>query len=197
MKLLRLGAESIPLITALVKRELKDALRDWRIMTPIGILSVFFPWLMDIVAQLARGYVARYGAYIIAERMYPLLVMVVGFFPLTYSLVIALESFAGEKERDTLEPLLASPLTDLELYLGKFLASLLLPLAASFFSVGLYIVGLHLYTGYSPPPILLAQALVLTLCEALVMVAGAVVVSSNATSVKAANLLASFIIGIV
>lgn len=40
----------------------------------------------------------------------------------------------------------------------------------------------------------MAQALVLTLCEALVMVAGAVVVSSNATSVKAANLLASFII---
>jgi len=194
MRVLGLEAESVLLILALAKRELRDALRDWRIMTPIAILTLFFPWLMDIAAQLARSYVARYGAYIIAERMYPFLLMVVGFFPITFSLVIALESFVGEKERDTLEPLLASPLSDLELYLGKFLASLILPLAASFFSIGLYLIGLYLYTGYFPPLILLVQVLVLTLCEAMVMVAGAVVVSSNATSVRAANLLASFII---
>ena len=194
MNFLGLGRESFPLILTLARRELKDALRDWRIVTPIAILTIFFPWLMDIAAQLARDFVARYGAYIIAERMYPFLLMVVGFFPITFSLVIALESFVGEKERQSLEPLLASPLSDVELYLGKFLASLLLPLIASFCEIAIYVIGLFLSTGYSPPPLLLLQVVILTFCEALVMVAGAVVISSTATSVRAANLLASFII---
>ncbi len=185
---------SLSAILTLVSKELKDALRDWRIVTPIAILTLFFPWLMDITAQLARDFVARYGAFIIAERMYPFLLMVVGFFPITFSLVIALESFVGEKERLTLEPLLASPLSDLELFLGKFLASLILPLSASFLGIAFYLAGLYFSTGYFPPPVLLGQVLLLTFCEALVMVAGAVVVSHNATSVRAANLLASFII---
>jgi uncharacterized membrane protein SpoIIM required for sporulation/ABC-type transport system involved in multi-copper enzyme maturation permease subunit len=181
-------------ISTLVSKELKDSLRDWRIITPIAILTLFFPWLMDITAQLARDFVARYGAFLIAERMYPFLLMVVGFFPITFSLVIALESFVGEKERLTLEPLLASPLSDLELFLGKFLASLILPCTASFLGITIYVAGLYFSTGYFPPPTLLTQILILTFCEALVMVAGAVVVSNNATSVRAANLLASFII---
>lgn len=185
---------SLSAIFTLVSKELKDSLRDWRIVTPIAILTLFFPWLMDITAQVARDFVYRYGAFIIAERMYPFLLMVVGFFPITFSLVIALESFVGEKERLTLEPLLASPLSDLELFLGKFLASLILPLGASFLGIAIYIASLYFSTGYFPPPILLGQVLILTLCEALVMVAGAVVISHNATSVRAANLLASFII---
>jgi len=185
---------SFSAVLTLVSKELKDSLRDWRIITPIAILTLFFPWLMDITAQLARDFVARYGAFLIAERMYPFLLMVVGFFPITFSLVIALESFVGEKERLTLEPLLASPLSDLELFLGKFLASLILPCAASFLGISIYVAGLYFSTGYFPPPVLLAQILILTFCEALVMVAGAVVVSNNATSVRAANLLSSFII---
>lgn len=48
--------------------------------------------------------------------------------------------------------------------------------------------------GWRPEPILLTQVLALTTMEGLVMVSGAVVVSSRATSVRAANLLASFII---
>ncbi len=185
---------SFQAVFTLVSKELKDSLRDWRIITPIAILTLFFPWLMDITAQLARDFVARYGAFLIAERMYPFLLMVVGFFPITFSLVIALESFVGEKERLTLEPLLASPLSDLELFLGKFLASLILPFMASLLGITIYVAGLYFSTGYFPPHTLLAQILILTFCEALVMVAGAVVVSNNATSVRAANLLASFII---
>jgi ABC-type Na+ efflux pump permease subunit len=48
--------------------------------------------------------------------------MVVGFFPLSFSLVIALEVFVGEKEAQEPEPLLASPLSDGQLYFGKALA---------------------------------------------------------------------------
>jgi uncharacterized membrane protein SpoIIM required for sporulation len=118
----------------------------------------------------------------------------VGFFPISISLVIALESFAGERERLSLEPLLATPLTDGQLYLGKMLASLLLPLMAAYLGIFVYLGGLYLRIEWLPPFQLLLQVLFLTFAQAVVMVNGAVVISSQATSVRAANLLASFVI---
>ncbi len=43
--------------------------------------------------------------------------------PIMFSTVIASESFAGERERKTIEALLYTPTTDTELFLGKVLAS--------------------------------------------------------------------------
>jgi ABC-2 type transport system permease protein len=45
--------------------------------------------------------------------------------PLMFSTVIASESFAGERERKTIEALLYTPATDTELFLGKVLAAFL------------------------------------------------------------------------
>jgi len=44
-------------------------------------------------------------------------------FPLMFSTVIASESFAGERERKTMEALLYTPATDSELFLGKVLTA--------------------------------------------------------------------------
>ncbi len=109
--------ESFRLVLALVGREMRDTLRDWRIVLPIVVLTLFFPALMSFVANMALDWVARYGAPIVGEQMLSFLLMVVGFFPISISLVIALETFVGEKERGSLEPLLATPLTDVQLYL--------------------------------------------------------------------------------
>lgn len=176
------------------RREARDNLRDWRILVPILILTLVFPFLMSIIAQLATDLVERHGAPIIGTRLVPLLLLVVGFFPISFSLVMALESFAGERERLSLEPLLASPISDAALYLGKVLASLLLPLPASLLGIAVYLGSVWCSIGYLPPGVLLAQVLLLTGMEALVMVSAAVVISSHATSVRAANLLASFVI---
>lgn len=175
-------------------REIRDQLRDWRILAPIGLLTLFFPLLMNFTARTAVDFVNRYGAPIVAERLIPFLLMVVGFFPISISLVIALESFAGERERLSLEPLLATPLSDVELYLGKMVASLMAPLGAAYLGIGVYLAGLTVGLGWSPSPVLLVQVFLLTTAQAVVMVAGAVVISSLTTSVRAANLLASFII---
>jgi len=176
------------------QREIKDQMRDWRILSPILIMTLFFPLLMNFTAEEAVNFVDRYGANIIGERLIPFLLMVVGFFPISISLVIALESFVGERERLSLEPLLATPLTDGQLYIGKMLASLLLPLVAAFLGIFVYLVGLYIRIGWLPPIQLLIQVLLLTMAQAVVMVSGAVVISSQATSVRAANLLASFVI---
>jgi hypothetical protein len=179
---------------SVARRELRDQLRDWRILAPIAVLTLFFPVLMNFTAQRAVEFVERYGADIIGERLVPFLLMVVGFFPISISLVIALESFAGERERLSLEPLLATPLTDSQLYFGKIAASLITPLGAAFLGIFVYLGGLLLRIGWRPPPQLLLQVLLLTGAQAMVMVTGAVVISSQTTSVRAANLLASFII---
>jgi uncharacterized membrane protein SpoIIM required for sporulation/ABC-type transport system involved in multi-copper enzyme maturation permease subunit len=186
--------EPLRLLWVLVRREIRDTLRDWRMVVPIIILTLLFPGLMSFVADMTLNWVARYGAPIIGDRLLPFLLMVVGFFPISFSLVIALETFVGEKERNSLEPLLATPLSDTQLYLGKTLAAMIPPLLAAYLGIAVYLIGLSIFEGWAPSLELLALVLMLTTCQGLVMVSGAVVVSSQTTSVRAANLLSSFII---
>jgi ABC-2 type transport system permease protein len=66
--------------------------------------------------------------------------------PLMVSSVFAADSFAGEKERKTLEALLHTPLTDTELIVGKMLAAWLPALAVSVISFILYTIVVDLTT---------------------------------------------------
>lgn len=178
----------------ITRREVRDQFRDWRIIFPIVGLTLFFPFLMNFTARQILDFVADYGATIIGERMVPFLLMVVGFFPISVSLVIALETFVGEKERGSIEPLLNTPFEDWQLYLGKLLSSTVPPLVSSYLGMGVYLIGLVIKDVPIPEAGTLIQIIVLTTVQAFMMVAGAVVVSTQATSVRAANLLASFII---
>jgi uncharacterized membrane protein SpoIIM required for sporulation/ABC-type transport system involved in multi-copper enzyme maturation permease subunit len=189
-------SEHSPLKVAwiIARRELRDTLRDWRIITPIVILTMIFPLLMNYTAQAAIDFVQKREATIIGERLIPFLLMIVGFFPISFSLVIALETFVGEKERRSIEPLLSMPITDLELYLGKMIAATALPLIGSLLGISVYLGGLYWSIGYLPPLQLFVQIFSLNIIAALVMVSGSVVISSQTTSVRAANLLSSFII---
>jgi len=176
------------------RREVRDQFRDWRIIFPILVLTIVFPGLMNFTARMAVNFVERYNAPVVGDRLIPFLLMVVGFFPISISLVIALESFVGEKERHSIEPLLCTPLSDVQLYFGKLLAAMAPPLLGSYLGIIVYLVGIYLSVGWTPEPILLFQVLSLTTIQAIIMVSGAIVVSSHTTSVRAANLLASFII---
>lgn len=180
----------------ITRREVIDMFRDWRILVPIFVLTGLFPYIANWGAGRMLDYVNQFGATLIGERLVPFLLMVVGFFPTSFSLIIALESFVGEKERRSLEPLLSTPLTDLQLYIGKTLSSTIPPIVGSLIGITVYLTGVYYNPSvhWLPPASLLIQILSLTLLQALVMVAGAVVVSSQSTSVRAANLLASFII---
>jgi uncharacterized membrane protein SpoIIM required for sporulation/ABC-type transport system involved in multi-copper enzyme maturation permease subunit len=176
------------------KRELVDQMRDWRILLPMIILTIFFPYLMNVAAKATINYVNQYGGNLIAERLLPFLILVVGYFPVTVSLVVALEAFVGEKERGTIEPLLTSPLADEHLYLGKLMAGTLVPLAVSFIGISLYMGGLWWQGIRWPEWGFIAQTLALTVVQTLLMVSAAIVVSTQSTTVRAANLLASFIV---
>jgi uncharacterized membrane protein SpoIIM required for sporulation/ABC-type transport system involved in multi-copper enzyme maturation permease subunit len=193
----RSGSLSRALSNALIitRREVRDSFRDWRIVAPIIILTLVFPSLAQFIAGRFSSFVADYGADIVAERTIPFLLMIVGFFPISISLVIALETFVGEKERRSLEPLLSTPLTNTELYIGKTLAAMIPPLIASYGGMLVYLGSLVFGDlAWRPQSLLVVQIMLLTTVQALVMVTGAVVVSSQTTSTRAANLLASFII---
>lgn len=181
------------MVTTVARREVYDTLRDWRLMMPIFGLTLFFPALMTFLANQMVVFLEAYNSELIASRSAPLLLMVVGFFPTSFSLVIALESFVGEKERKSLEPLLSTPLSDLQLYLGKTIAAVIPPLFASYIGIFVYTIGVSIVMGPMRLTSLLT-VIILTTVQALLMVAIAVVVSSQTTSVKAANMLASFII---
>src|SRR5450759_5396376 len=176
------------------QRDVRDQFRDWRIIFPVLGLTIFFPFLMNFTATQILNFVKEYGASIRADRLVPFLMMIVGFFPISVSLVIALESFVGEKERGSIEPLLNTPLKDWQLYLGKLISSTIPPLISSFVGMGVYTAGLLIQHIQLPEPDQLLLIVLMTIIQALVMVSGAVVVSTQATSVRAANLLASFII---
>lgn len=65
-------------------------------------------------------------------------------FPLIFSTIIGAESFAGEKERKTLEALLYTPATDRELFVGKVLAAIIPAVAISWLSFLIYTIVINL-----------------------------------------------------
>jgi uncharacterized membrane protein SpoIIM required for sporulation/ABC-type transport system involved in multi-copper enzyme maturation permease subunit len=182
------------LIWTIVKREVRDQFRDWRITGPIIFLTGVFPFIIGYVSNRLVIFVQSYDAEIIAENMIPFFLLVVGFFPVTISLVIATESFVGEKERRSIEPLLTSPLEDGELYLGKLISVMAPPLFGSFIGMVVYLVGVYLDFGFISEFRMVFLVVCLTIVQALLMVSAAVVVSTQATTVRSANLLASFIV---
>ncbi len=181
------------MIMIVARREVKDTLRDWRLVIPIAGLTLLFPGAMTVVAGWMSSLVESYDSAIIGERALPILLLVVGFFPTSFSLVIALEAFVGEKERKSLEPLLSTPLTNRQLFIGKLMAAVLPPVMASYVGIATYALGVTVVVGPLQPTVILL-VVVLTTVQAFMMVAAAIIVSSQTTSTRAANMLASFII---
>src|SRR5574341_584401 len=126
----------------ITRREVIDMFRDWRIIEPTLVLTLIFPTIANWGAGRMMGFMEQYGAQLIGDRLIPFLLMVVGFFPISFSLIIALETFVGEKERRSLEPLLATPLTNTQLYIGKLLASTIPPLISSYGGMAVYLCNL-------------------------------------------------------
>jgi uncharacterized membrane protein SpoIIM required for sporulation/ABC-type transport system involved in multi-copper enzyme maturation permease subunit len=186
--------KSLHPVWLLAKRELRDQMRDWRILFPLVTLTIGFPFLMNYVAFYSVNLTNQYGGGLIVDRLVPFSILTIGFFPITISLLGALESFVGEKERGTIEPLLGLPLADWQLYLGKLIVGIMMPLVSSFTSIAIYIFMVSRQGLDMPAPEIFAQLFLLTIAHALLMVSAAIVISVQSTSVKAANLLASFVI---
>ncbi|HEY1015860.1 MAG TPA: ABC transporter permease subunit [Herpetosiphonaceae bacterium] len=183
-----------PIIT-IARREIRDTLTDWRILTPISVLTLLVPAAAVPGTIFAIGFVEEPDTI---TRLMPFILLMVGFLPASFSLITALEVFVGEKERGSLESLFSMPVGDRQLYLGKLISALLPPLCSGLVAMVLFIGGFVL-TGRTDmlgtlTPLLAIGMLALMTAKAVTMVAGAVIISSHTSSVRVANLLASFIL---
>ena len=185
---------NLDVIWMVARREFIDQFRDWRIIVPMLLLVTLFPFIADDTTRQAVSFMNRFGGDLLLDNLVPFVVLVIGFFPLSFTLVVALESFVGEKERGTIEPLLSSPLEDRHLYLGKLLVGIVTPLVFSYASIGIYLILVSRRAVQFPSGYMLALILLLTFAHAVLMVSSAIVISVQATTIRAANLLASFVV---
>lgn len=176
------------------RREFIDQFRDWRIVVPMLLLISAFPFIADDTTRQAIGFMNRFGGDLILDNLIPFVILVIGFFPLSFTLVVALESFVGEKERGTIEPLLSSPLEDKHLYLGKLFVGIATPLVFSSLSIAIYLILVSRRDVQFPSAYMLALIFMLTFAHAVLMVSSAIVISVQATTIRAANLMASFVV---
>jgi ABC-type Na+ efflux pump permease subunit len=77
--------------------------------------------------------------YMTAFMLAPLFLIM----PLMFSSVVGADSFVGERERKTLEALLYSPTTDMELFLGKVLAAVIPAISLSWLTYIVYIIVIN------------------------------------------------------
>lgn len=182
-------------VRIIARREIRETMTDWRILMPIFILTFILPQLLLGAIGVAINYIGDINTVI---RLVPFGMLLVGFIPASFSLITALESFVGERERNSLESLLSMPISDASLYMGKLIAALLPPLFSSLLAMCVYAFSLRLQApelfARGLLPEYFAGVLLLILTKAIVMVAGAVIISSHTTSIRAANLLASFVL---
>jgi ABC-type Na+ efflux pump permease subunit len=149
------------------RKDCCEVSRNWQVILPIAVLplfiSVLLPVLLTVIPSLTptpEMHLGGFEAMIknlpnqvqeqlegMTEQQVMIYMMALYFFapffliiPLMASSVIASDSFAGEKERKTIEALLATPISDGELFLGKVLVSFIPSMIVTFISFLAYSV---------------------------------------------------------
>lgn len=160
-------------IMLVFKKDWKEIKRNWQILAPIFVIpfmiSVLLPVFIlstpgiismptvslagveKLMKNLPKNIQAEIEGMNIREALIYIMLQyfMIPFFliiPIMVSNVIASDSFAGEKERKTIEALLATPISDSELFLGKVLVAFIPAVVATFISFFLYSVVVNLYS---------------------------------------------------
>lgn len=160
------------IVFAIAKKDIREASQNKSVWLPIMIVPIIFILLMPLGILLAANNadaLASMSADPDLIRMMEkiptflsdltaglnesqsMIVLMLGYFyapfflilPIMYSTVIAAESFAGERERKTIEALLYTPASDAELFLGKVLAGAIPAVAITWISFVGYCVILN------------------------------------------------------
>jgi ABC-2 type transport system permease protein len=158
------------------------------IVFPI-IISVLFPAILEYAGQRSGGLLAVANLPNLLDSFSFFIVIGAAFIPLG----IASYSIVGEKIEKSLEPLLATPLTDGEILLGKAIAAVLPTLVAMYTGAAVFMVGIDAVTfgklGYNYFPNWTFGILLLVLVPVAVVmsVLYSIIVSSRVNDVRSAN----------
>ena len=138
------------------------------------VFGVVMPW------KLGRAWVES-----------PMMLLYWGWVPLTLLSNVVIDAFAGERERHTLETLLASRLPDGAILLGKLFAAVAYGLAVTACSLVLGIITVNVLVGHGtlllyPAATLVGALVVSVLCATFIAGLG-VLVSLHSASVRQAS----------
>ena len=164
----------------------------------------FLQQLMGSIPQGAlRTQIEGFGSlsaqvvYLMINYLFaPLFLMV----PVMVSSIVAAAAFVGEKEKRTLETLLFTPMSEMELFLGKMLAAFVPAVVVSWvgfllFTAEFMVLGAPLFGGYVlPAPHWLAIILFLVPALSLLMVFLNVLVSAKVKGYQEAQQFSVFVI---
>lgn len=179
------------------RKEVIETLRDKKVVIPFLI----FPVIMLAVFAFALRETLNNPTALetVMSKLLPLFLMIIGIVASAFSLGIAVETFVGEKERKTFEPLLAVPISDRELFIGKCLASVLMPIFGAYMLEFLFVamtaiqfaranVQFVLPVGQILFVVILIPLIGLLMCSVVVMI------SARLSSVKSAGQISGFAI---
>jgi len=121
----------LPAIVLTISSTSTDTTSTGDFQTLIGILPT------DVQAQLADFGPNQSIIYIMVLYFFAPFFLII---PVMSSSVLGSDSFAGERERKTIEALLATPISDSELLIGKILVSFIPAMLITFVSFGIYTV---------------------------------------------------------
>lgn len=181
-------------LSVILIKEWRESLRNKMILFGAIFLPLFMVGFATYMVYQGRGLDDLPTQVILFNTalMYFLLL------PAIIPLAIAVYSIVGEKEQSSLEPLLATPISDLELFLGKALASVIPALVLNWASFGIFLAAASALLGGFPPHVLtppwLAAIFGLSPLLALFAVGVTMLVSSRASDARAAYQFSSFAI---
>jgi ABC-2 type transport system permease protein len=154
------------------KKDWMEIKRNWQVLLPVIILplifAVLFPSLIifissaptedasmqdfqslipnlpsDVQALIAQMTPMQILVYIMVVYFFAAFFLII---PVMASSVLGSDSFAGEKERKTIEALLATPISDSELLMGKILVSFIPAMIITWVSFAVYTVIVDILT---------------------------------------------------
>ena len=208
---------------ALLGKELADLRQNLALFFPaliVTVVAIFMPVMVAVIVPAVTGErLSDSGDIEIALEMYKkdpvmrsldpeaaiqayvfqyFLVMLV-LAPITSGMSVAASSVIGEKQARTLEPLLVTPITTLELLAGKLLGALLPSLFVAVISLALYLavvwaVAAHGVFGVLLGPRTLGVVLLIGPLAAMVALQLAICVSSRVNDARTAQQLGIFVI---
>lgn len=97
----------------------------------------------SVKAQMVGMDAVQMVVYVFAEFFFAPFFLII---PIMASSILASDSFAGEKDRKTIEALLATPLTDSELLLGKILVAFIPSMLVTLLSFAIYCTSVDIGT---------------------------------------------------
>jgi ABC-2 type transport system permease protein len=165
-----------------------------RLLIPAVLLPIFYGFFAGAMIRDAARNAQGAGALIAQVPLFAAIVVLLGSL---IAVMVTADAIAGEKERRTIETLLATPISDQEIFAGKLLAGVIPAILIGYGGGLIFFVTARLVSGAAPIPVAPLLATVRIILAGVPVVAAllaalGVIISSRCGTVTTATQLSTF-----